>query len=108
MTDSEKISIEKQCVRGMALCIITKKIASCFMYGDCEILKDHAPSTILLEHIEEKHENLAFLLTVMNKHTEELKQFTLIYQMINYIFMLIEVEKQNKDFIVEVNLDDYL
>lgn len=62
---------------------------------------------ILLDKIAEKHVNLAFLLTVINKHPE-LAQVTDIYKLVNYIIVLIDMEKANKEFVVEVDPNDFL
>lgn len=62
---------------------------------------------ILLDKITEKHENLAFLLTVINKHPE-LAEITDIYKLVNYIIVLIDMEKANKDFVVGVDPNDFL
>lgn len=105
MNLEESILIEENFTKLAVRDIIINKLNNFPCFYEYENKREMA--AILWQRTEEKHENLAFLLTVINKHSELVK-ITNIYKLVNYIFVLIDAEKANKDFVVEVNPDDFI
>lgn len=103
--NEESVYIEQNLTRVASIQIVINKLNNFSCFYEYENKK--ALATILLQRTEEKHENLAFLLTVINKHPE-IEAIANVYNLVNYIIVLIDMEKNNKDFVVEVDPNDFL
>ena len=103
--NEEVVYIEQNLTRSASIRIVINKLNSSPVFDVYD--NKRALAAILLQRTEEKHENLAFLLTVINKHPE-IGTINNVYNLVNYIIVLIDMEKANKDFVVEVDPNDFL